>query len=65
MSAVLLVMYGILASMAGTQEMPLDSLALVIKDVAFLGLTGRWQLDGSWQTATPKAVHRHLTEASP
>lgn len=65
MSAVLLVMYGILVSMTGTQDLPLDSLALVIKDVAFLGLTGRWQLDSSWQAATPKAVHRHLTEASP
>lgn len=43
MSAALLVMSGILVSMAGTQEMPLDSLALVIKAVAFLGLTGLWQ----------------------
>lgn len=54
MSAALLVMSGILVFMAGTQKMHLDSLALVIKDVAFLGLTGLWHLDGSWQAAAPQ-----------
>lgn len=47
MAAALLVMSGILVFMAGTQEMAHDSLTLVIKDVAFLGLIGLWQLDGS------------------
>lgn len=49
-----------------TQEMPLEHLALVAKELSFLGPTGlNIQRNSSWQATTPRALPRQQTETYP